>query len=107
VIPNASITTHNLGTGATSNGTSDDVGRYLITHLQPGTYFLELTASGFTVYKVTSVTVEVGRVTTVDAALGVKTLTETVVATAEAPSSLPTGLIFQQISITRLSIICR
>jgi len=85
VIPNASITTHNLGTGATSSGTTDDVGRYLITHLQPGTYSMEISASGFSVFKVTSVTVEVGRVTTVDAALGVKALTETIVATAEAP----------------------
>ncbi len=85
VIPNAIITTHNLGTGAASSGTTDDVGRYLITHLQPGTYSMEISASGFSVFKVTSVTVEVGRVTTVDAALGVKALTETIVATAEAP----------------------
>ena len=47
VIPNAIIATHNLGTGATSNGTTDDVGRYLITHLQPGTYSMEISASGF------------------------------------------------------------
>jgi len=85
VIPNAGITTHNLGTGAASSSTTDGVGRYLITHLQPGTYSMELSANGFSAYKVASVTVEVGRVTTVDAALGVKTQTETVVATAEAP----------------------
>src|SRR5882762_4891617 len=85
VIPNAIITTHNLGISATSSGTTDDVGRYLITHLQPGTYSMEISASGFSVFKVTSVTVEVGRVTSVDAALGVKALTETIVATAEAP----------------------
>jgi len=46
---------------------------------------MEISASGFSVFKVTSITVEVGRVTSVDAALGVKALTETIVATAEAP----------------------
>ena len=47
VIPNAGITTHNLGTGAASSSTTDGVGRYLITHLQPGTYSMELSANGF------------------------------------------------------------
>jgi len=44
---------------------------------------LEITLTGFGAFKATHITVEVGRVTTVDASLGVKTMTETVVATAE------------------------
>jgi outer membrane receptor protein involved in Fe transport len=85
VIPGASVVASNLGTGSTSSGTSDDSGRYLIFHLRPGTYSVEITAKGFAGFKATSIIVEVGRTTTVDATLGVQTLTETVVATAEAP----------------------
>jgi len=85
VVPNASVSTTNLGTGSVSTGKTDDSGRYQIIHLQPGFYSLEISANGFAAFKATKVTVEVGRTTAVDARLNVKTATETVVATAEAP----------------------
>ena len=85
VVPNASVSTENLGTAAKETGTTDGSGRYQIIHLQPGMYSLEITASGFGAFKALHVTVEVGRTTTIDAKLDVKTASETVVATAEAP----------------------
>jgi outer membrane receptor protein involved in Fe transport len=85
VIASANVTVLNLGTGATSTGTSDEVGRFLVAHLQPGVYSLELTARGFGGFKAMRVTVEVGRVTIVDVSLSVQTQTETVTAVAEAP----------------------
>src|SRR5437879_13005252 len=85
VVPNASVAANNLGTGSTSAGTTDGSGRFLIIHLQPGTFSIEITATGFAGFKATSITVEVGRVTGIDATLNVKAQTETVVATAEAP----------------------
>jgi hypothetical protein len=85
VVPGAGVSTKNLGTGASAAGKSDEGGRFLITHLAPGVYSVELTASGFAAYKATSITVEVGRTTTIDATLGVQTQTETIIATAEAP----------------------
>jgi hypothetical protein len=85
VVPGANVTARNLGTSATAKATTDGNGRYLIGHLQPGTYSLEISAKGFAAYKATNITVEVGRATAVDAALGVQALAETVVATAEAP----------------------
>jgi len=85
VVPNAGVATKNLGTGASASGKSDEGGRFLITHLAPGVYSVEITASGFAAYKATSITVEVGRTTTIDATLGVQTQTETIIATAEAP----------------------
>src|SRR5216683_797656 len=85
VVPNAGVSTKNLGTGASASGKSDEGGRFLITHLAPGEYSVEITASGFAAYKATSITVEVGRTTTIDATLGVQTQTETIIATAEAP----------------------
>src|SRR6266702_4378790 len=51
-------------------GKSDEGGRFLITHLAPGVYSVEITATGFAAYKATSITVEVGRTTTIDATLG-------------------------------------
>ena len=85
VVPGANVMARNLGTSATATATTEGNGRYLIGHLQPGTYSLEISAKGFAAYKATNITVEVGRATAVDAALGVQALAETVVATAEAP----------------------
>ncbi len=85
VVPNAGVSAKNFGTGASASGKSDEGGRFLISHLAPGVYSVEITASGFGAFKATSVTVEVGRTTTIDAALGVQAQTETVMATAEAP----------------------
>jgi outer membrane receptor protein involved in Fe transport len=85
VVPNASVSTENLGTGAKETGTTDGSGRYQIIHLQPGFYSLEIVADGFSAFKAIRVTVEVGRTTTIDARLGLKTASETVMATAEAP----------------------
>ena len=84
-VPRASITMRNVATGATATGSTDDGGRYQIIHLQPGVYSIEISASGFAVFKATNVTVEVGRTTNIDAGLGVQSAAETVVATAEAP----------------------
>ena len=85
VVPGAGVTVTNLGTSSTASATTDGSGRYVIGHLQPGLYSLEVTAKGFGGFKATNITVEVGRVTTIDAALGVQVLAETIVATAEAP----------------------
>ncbi|HKV23270.1 MAG TPA: TonB-dependent receptor [Candidatus Acidoferrum sp.] len=85
VVPGASVSTENLGTASKASGVTDGSGHYQIAHLQPGTYLLEISATGFGVYKAERVTVEVGRTTTIDVKLNVKTASETVVATAEAP----------------------
>ena len=85
VVPNANVVVTNIGTANTSSGTSDGVGRFVITHLPPGHYSLEVKASGFAGFKATDVTVEVGRSTTLEAQLNIETQMETVLATAEAP----------------------
>ena len=85
VVPSAVVTSINLGTANTSSGVTDGSGRYLLIHLQPGVYTLEITATGFGAFKATNITVEVGRATTIDSTLQIKGTTETVVATAELP----------------------
>jgi hypothetical protein len=84
-VTGATVNSRNLGTDTTANAVADSTGHYVIAHLAPGVYSLEISATGFAVYKVTNVTVEVGRVTTIDARLGVQSQQETVIATAEAP----------------------
>jgi hypothetical protein len=84
-VPNASVSVQNLATDAHASSTTDGSGRYLIGHLQPGVYSVEITATGFAAFKATSITVEIGRSTPVDASLGVQSLTETIVTTAELP----------------------
>jgi len=85
VVPNAAVRAKNVSTGANASGTSDEGGRFLLIHLQPGVYSLEVSTSGFSAFKATNIIVEVGRTTTIAVTLGVQTLTETVMATAEAP----------------------
>jgi hypothetical protein len=85
VVPNASVSARNLNTGASASASSDKGGRFLIIHLQPGVYAFEVTATGFSAFKAANIIVEVGRTTSIDAALGVQAQTETVTTTAEAP----------------------
>lgn len=85
VVPGANVSSRNLGTGGTSTATTNGSGRYTVAPLQPGLYSLEIIAKGFAGYKATNITVEVGRLTPIDATLDLKALAETVVATAEAP----------------------
>jgi hypothetical protein len=85
IVPGAKVTARNLGTSGAGTATTDGSGRYLVSHLQPGTYSLEISAKGFAEFKAPNVIVEVGRVTSIDARLDVQSAVETVLATAEAP----------------------
>ncbi len=84
-VPNAGVTTTNLGTAHTSSGKTDSSGRYFIIHLQPGSYSLEISAQGLATFKQTGIIVEVGRATTIDATLGVAAQDITIRVTGEAP----------------------
>ncbi len=85
VVPGATVSALNVGTNTKLTVTTDTSGGYRLTPLRPGTYTLEVSAQGFSVYKQENVIVEVGRTTSIDATLGLATATLTVVTTAEAP----------------------
>ncbi len=85
VIPDATVSAQNRGTNATASTRTDASGRYILIHLQPGAYDLEVKSPGLTPTKQTNVVVEVGRVTTVDIALAVAGTAETVMVSDEAP----------------------
>jgi hypothetical protein len=83
IVPSASVTATNVGTNRTETATVDEDGGYRFSNLQPGTYTVGATASGFANFNAEKVVVEVGQVTTVDISLGVSGTTATV--DVEAP----------------------
>jgi outer membrane receptor protein involved in Fe transport len=71
VIPNATVTAKNVGTGIERSTTTDDFGNYTIPELQTGTYEVKVQFSGFQAATVAGVVVEVSAERRVDVALTV------------------------------------
>src|SRR4030095_3052616 len=85
VVPNAPITVTNIGTNSVVTVTTNDDGGYRVSNLQPGTYRVETTVTGFAPVKADNIIVEVGQSTPVDIPLSLGTATAEVEVTAEAP----------------------
>ena len=85
VIPNATVTVTNSGTNKSTNVTSKNDGTFRFTNLQPGTYSVEVASQGFSNFKRENIIVEVGRITTISASMGVSGANAEVEVTAEAP----------------------
>ena len=85
VVPGAAVTVRNLATNAQQTATTDNSGSFRIIHLQPGLYNVTIAAQGFSDYKATGVTVQVGSMTNVDGQMKVGTAAQTVEVSGEAP----------------------
>src|SRR6267142_6834900 len=85
VVQGAAVTVVNTETNKEDSATSDDQGRFKIVNLRPGRYKVTINGSGFSAYTQENVTVEVGRETTLEAALSIGAVTGTVEVTSEAP----------------------
>ena len=85
VVPGATITVTNIGTNSVVTAVTNDDGGYRVTNLQPGTYRVDTTVSGFAPAQADNITVEVGQSTPVDIPLTLGTATAEVNVTAEAP----------------------
>jgi hypothetical protein len=86
VVPNAAVTVRNTETNKEDSATTDDQGRFKVAGLQPGTYAVTINGTGFSLYTQEQVTVEVGRETTINAALSIGPVSGgTVEITSEAP----------------------
>lgn len=86
VVPSAKIDMHNDATGQQFSASSDSRGAYTITNIQPGTYTLSATASGFQMETQSKVTVDpnIGRQVNFTLKPGSSTTTVTVQANANA-----------------------
>ncbi len=84
VVPNATVTATNTGTGVSRSVTTNEAGSYTISPLIPGTYELKMTTSGFKTKVQTGIVLETGAVVKVDGQLEVGAVTESVEVTAAA-----------------------
>lgn len=101
-IPNATVVIHSNTTNSEQTVTSDNSGFFRVVHLEPTTYTVTVSASGFGSYKSNEVIVQVGLLTDVTPKLtSGSAASETVEVTADSPainSTTPdfTGIIDQK-----------
>jgi hypothetical protein len=70
-VAGASVTLRSMDTNKSETVSTDSAGRFRFTNLQPGAYAITITATGFAEFKLEQLTVEVGRLSEVDAVLRV------------------------------------
>ncbi len=83
IVPNATVTVTNTGTGASRTLTTDSDGHYLASFLQPGSYEVVLTGTGYGRIDQKNVAVTVGSTNTVDATLPNASVSTDVVVTTD------------------------
>ncbi len=84
IVPNASVTVINNGTGAKRTLNADSDGHYAATFLQPGVYEVIVTAPSFGTVDQKNVNVQVGAVNTVDISLQAAGVSQEVVVTTNS-----------------------
>ncbi len=85
VIPNAKLTLVDEQKGFSFTGTSDSSGGYVIRQVPPGTYKLSVEAQGFRQETRTGIKLDISQNVTVNFALQVGAVSQTLQITAEAP----------------------
>ena len=85
VLPGVTVTATQTATGLVRTAVTDGTGAYLLTNLPPGPYRLEISLQGFRGYVQTGLVLTVGATPTVNAALELGSLEETVTVDAAAP----------------------
>ncbi len=84
VIPSATVQVVNMATGVSRQAVSDSQGRFMFSFLLPGTYVLNVTATGFGDYHQTGITLDVNAPATVNVQLGLRSASSEVTVTANA-----------------------
>ncbi len=85
IVPNATVAVTNTGTNKTETVNATEDGTFRVANLQPGTFAVEVTSSGFSTFKQENIVVEVGKTTSLDIPLSVAGQSATVEVTADAP----------------------
>src|SRR4051794_35125411 len=83
-VPDAKITLKNTGTGATVSANTNGQGRYVVSNLNPGSYDLDATKTGFQTAQRKAVTFNVGAESVIDFALQIGQQTQTVTVEGQA-----------------------
>jgi hypothetical protein len=111
VVPNATVTATNNGTGQVRTTASDADGSYNFELLLPGDYKLQFEATGFTTAEVPSVTVVVTETAVLNQALQVGTQTQQVEVRSEAETiqtaSSTLGTVVNSQAVTALPLTSR
>ncbi len=90
VIAGAEIKVVDPTTNSVRTASSNEVGRYTLVNIPPGTYDVTVTKSGFTASKLSAQKVDVGQVLTLNVALQIGATTTTVEVQATAGAELQT-----------------
>ncbi|HXI23626.1 MAG TPA: carboxypeptidase-like regulatory domain-containing protein, partial [Pyrinomonadaceae bacterium] len=90
-VAGADVTLTDIATKTPKTTTTNDAGRYHFAAVPVGFYDIMITKTGFKVHKAAAQKVSLGSQLTLDVALEVGALTETVVVTSQAGSELQTG----------------
>jgi hypothetical protein len=90
VIVKASVSLRNVATNQVYKASSNSVGFYILTNVQPGTYDLTIESQGFAKYEQTGLILRVAQVATIDVGLKVAGTTQEVVVNTQAPVIEPT-----------------
>src|SRR5215475_1573392 len=85
VVPDATVTIHNVETNVDRAFTSNGAGIYTAPFLQPGHYEITVGKTGFTKVVRKDLTLSVGQTLTIDFQLPVQSTQETVTVTTENP----------------------
>src|SRR6266403_1337799 len=81
-VAGATVTLTDTGTNSSRTATTNETGRYLFINVPPGTYNLTVNKTGFRIAKFTNQAVSVGTTLTLNVALEVGSVAQTVEVTA-------------------------
>jgi hypothetical protein len=84
VIPGAAVTATNVGTNQTKEALANNAGQYTFRELQPGTYTLKVSVTGFKEFVRSGIAVTVNNITRIDVTMDVGSQSEIVTVSAEA-----------------------
>ncbi len=90
-VPGADVTLTDIATNVPKTTVTNESGRYHFAAVPAGLYDITISKAGFKVHKAAAQKISVGNQLTLDVALEVGALTETVVVTSQAGSELQTG----------------